>query len=184
MNFPIFPLPLFLLPEGITRLRIFEQRYLNMVKEVSQSDGFVILPENIESTTASSLWGSQVSIINFDQGADGLLVIDVKCQQLVAVDNILQGKDKLYRADTKAFTHWYSNMHDDVTKALSRSLSKIFEQSSTFQQLYHDGFIDEANWVVARWLELLPIQLKDKHMFVKPDSFEQAKELISNIILK
>ncbi len=31
VNLPIFPLPVFLLPKGVTRLRIFEERYLKMV---------------------------------------------------------------------------------------------------------------------------------------------------------
>ena len=43
MKRAIFPLPVFILPEGATKLRIFEQRYLDMVKEAAKDNtGFVV----------------------------------------------------------------------------------------------------------------------------------------------
>ena len=82
MNIPIFPLSIYLLPQGITRLRIFEQRYLNMVKNVHKTNGFVISyyqdSPNLDIESKISAWGSWVEIVNFMQGDDGILVIDVK----------------------------------------------------------------------------------------------------------
>jgi len=41
VTLPIFPLPVFLLPGGVTKLRIFEPRYLKMVSTASSGQGFV-----------------------------------------------------------------------------------------------------------------------------------------------
>lgn len=85
---PIFPLPVFLLPNGITRLRIFEPRYLKLVKIASTEQGFIILLQSEKPETTDITWGSWVEIINFDSGEDGVLEIDVKCKSLVKILSI------------------------------------------------------------------------------------------------
>ena len=73
LNLPIFPLPVFLLPNGITRLRIFEPKYLKMIKIATKGQGFVITPNYKETNSSDVIWGSQVEVINFDQGESILM---------------------------------------------------------------------------------------------------------------
>ena len=70
-NLPIFPLSVFLLPEGMTKLRIFEPRYLKMVSIASKGQGFVIWAKGDNKSISDSPWGSWVEIINFDKAEDG-----------------------------------------------------------------------------------------------------------------
>lgn len=184
INMPIFPLPVFLLPAGITRLRIFEPRYLKMVKIASQAHGFAILYKSKSEQTPT--WASWVEIINFDQ-QDGLLVIDIRCKSLVSLDNLTCDQDNLHFADTSPIEHWASQPHDEVTAQLTRSLTQLFEQHQDLQALYqydvdYQNKTYGADWVIARWLELLPLEAKVKNIFTQQDSFEQAKTFLLSVI--
>jgi hypothetical protein len=181
---PVFPLPIFLLPGGITRLRIFEPRYLKMVKLATQANGFAILLNEAERSKLNVSWASWVDIINFDQGDDGMLIIDVKCKALVKLIDVEVDKDNLRHANVTKIEHWPSEEHDKVTKQLSSSLLTVFEQNVALSELYQDTFIDNANWVLARWLELLPIALTTKQVFAAKRSFLQAKSFIQSVVLE
>lgn len=51
----VFPLPIFLLPRGRQRLRIFEPKYLAMVAHAAQGDGFIIATQdNVNADHLSS----------------------------------------------------------------------------------------------------------------------------------
>lgn len=180
MKLPIFPLPVFLLPEGVTRLRIFEQRYLKMVKLATKADGFAIQFSNGESKLD---WASWVDIINFDQDENGLLIVDVKCKSLVAICELSTDQDNLLYGQTELLPHWPVVKHDVVTEELSTSLRRAFQQNMRLSQLYQSTFNDNANWVVARWLELLPVDSSDKTVFVDSDTYPAAKEFVERVVL-
>jgi hypothetical protein len=183
MKIPLFPLPVFLLPDGITRLRIFEQRYLKMVRIASKENGFAILLHDASENLPDVRWASWVDIINFAQGSDGTLIIDVKCKSLVAVNTIEVDSDNLSHADVNSISHWPVTEHDNVTAALSLSLTKVFKQNKELGELYQGNINHDANWVIARWLELLPVELCIKDNLTLGSSFEQAKQLIQSIIM-
>ncbi|GAA0813674.1 LON peptidase substrate-binding domain-containing protein [Colwellia asteriadis] len=182
MNLPLFPLPIFLLPDGVTRLRIFEQRYLKMVRIATKENGFAILLNDANANLPEVRWASWVEIINFDQDEDGTLIIDVKCKSLLKVTKITVEKDQLRYGEVTAIAHWPLSEHDHVTHDLSESLAQVFKQSDDLRNLYQDKFTDQPNWVIARWLELLPVELNIKDIFIDSNSLEQAKQLIHTII--
>ncbi|GHG03076.1 LON peptidase substrate-binding domain-containing protein [Thalassotalea marina] len=183
MNLPVFPLPIFLLPDGVTRLRIFEPRYLKMVRMATQNQGFVVLLNDQKNKLFEKNWASWVEIINFDQDQDGLLLIDVKCKALVKLANITVDEDKLRHADVSTINHWPINEHDDTTEKLASSLLEVFEQNEPLNAMYQAKFEDKANWVVSRWLELLPVKLAAKSVFADAKSYEQAKQFVESIVL-
>ena len=65
LTLPIFPLPVFILPGGIIRLRIFEPRYLKMIKIATQGEGFVIWLNPQTSEKPMIKWGSWVEVVKF-----------------------------------------------------------------------------------------------------------------------
>ena len=187
-HLPIFPLPVFLLPGGITRLRIFEQRYLKMIQIASKGSGFVIVSNkansNKESTekTQDDEWGSWVDIINFDQGDDGVLEVDVKCKNLVQLLSIDTDEDNLHFGDVKISSHWSQSDIKTENVPLFHSLVSVFEQSPLLESLYKDEMTANTHWVIARWLEILPINLEVKTLFSKDDSFQTAQEFVRSIV--
>ena len=183
---PVFPLPIFLLPGGITRLRIFEPRYLKMISVASQGQGFVIWLKDKEEQLANKMWGSWVEIINFDHGEDGILEVDVKCKSLVELNSINKGDDNFHYSSVTLLAHWSkTKIKTDVAiDELSTSLSQVFKNNKMLRELYPEISCDNPSWVIARWLELLPIVHTSKNNFVNNYSFEQAKDFIHTIIYK
>jgi len=180
-NLPLFPLHIFLLPGGITRLRIFEARYLKMVSLSATLGGFIIYCNKQEGANITR-WGSWVEIINFDQGDDGILEIDVKCKSLVEFSLMQQDKDNLCFADVKEIKHWSQKQSNTDLLLLSNSLNSLFENNVLLDKLYSEKLISNPYWVVSRWLELLPIPIDIKNTFVFESSYVEAKKLISSII--
>lgn len=183
---PIFPLPIFLLPEGITRLRIFEQRYLKMIKIASQGQGFVIWLNEEGTDNTPIKWGSWVDIINFDQGKDGVLEVDVKCKSLVDILTIEKDTDNLHFAEVSELSHWsqcdsLGSVNASDTH-LTSPLNDVFNNDNWLSTVYDTNQKNSTNWVVARWLEILPISLKVKSQFVETHSFEEANQFVRSII--
>lgn len=188
-HLPIFPLPVFLLPGGITRLRIFEQRYLKMIQIASKGSGFVIVSNKANSNkkstekTQGDEWGSWVDIINFDQGDDGVLEIDVKCKNLVQLLSIDKDEDNLHFGDVKISSHWSQNDMKTESIPLFHSLISVFEQSPLLESLYKNDMTANTQWVIARWLEILPVSIDVKTLLSKDDSFLTAQEFVRSIVL-
>lgn len=181
IELPLFPLSIFLLPGGITRLRIFEPRYLKMV--AIASNGFII---SKAQNSREKRWGSWVEIINFDQGEDGVLEIDVRCKSLVNIDaqviepqHFIQGVQFTAASE---ISHWSQKKANTDLGKLTGSLSSLFESHDLLKDLYTDKIINNPYWVVARWLELLPIPFEVKNSFVSASSYVDAKKLVNSII--
>jgi Lon protease-like protein len=187
INLPIFPLPVFLLPDGVTKLRIFEPRYLKMIRIASQGQGFVILlnDNNLSMTKDDirSYWGSWVEIINFDQGDDGVLEIDVRCKSLVDINNIKQYGDELHFGDVELLEHWSQGDMENNTNELSTSLESFFKQMPILNAMYEKKSLSNTHWVLARWLEILPIDINVKNSFVVNRNFQEVKTFVESVIL-
>lgn len=180
---PIFPLPVFLLPNGITRLRIFEPRYLKLVKIASTEQGFIILLQSGEPEITDIKWGSWVEIINFDKGADGVLEIDVKCKSLVSILSLEQDNQQLMFGHVREISHWSQKAKHIKLNELSSSLEAVFNNDKMLNALYPEKPTNNASWVVARWLELLPINLDIKNTFINDYSYQEAESFVHDIIL-
>ena len=189
LHLPVFPLPVFLLPNGITRLRIFEQRYLKMIQIASKGNGFVIVSYSVsmgkKSTTTiqDDEWGSWVEIIDFNQGGDGVLEVDVKCKNLVHLLSLEKDQDNLHFSDVLISPHWSQSTIKNENFPLFNSLVSVFEQSPLLYLLYKADITSNTQWVIARWLEILPINLEVKTLFSKSDSFKTAQEFVQSIVL-
>lgn len=96
MKMPLFPLNALVCPAGKLPLRIFEQRYLDMMKLcMKEEHGFVVVMlkdgEEVDGPggqgTQAQLYeiGTLVRIIDFDQDDDGILRIVVEGERRVRV---------------------------------------------------------------------------------------------------
>lgn len=185
-NLPTFPISIFLLPGGITRLRIFEPRYLKMVSLASDGSGFVIAP-SLNSDKKEDRKGSWVEIINFGQGDDGVLEIDVKCKSLVSIlpdysDEVKRDATSVQYVAVKETVHWSQKKSTTELSTLATSLNDLFDNNDLLNELYDGNKDNNPYWLVARWLELLPIPFEVKNDFASHGSYREAKKLINSII--
>ena len=106
LELAVFPLPIFLLPGGRQRLRIFEPKYLAMVAHAAQGDGFIIATQDSTNSEHLSSWGTKVSIVDFNMSDDQILEIDVEGQQLVQLHGPFRDDDDLIKSQFRLLPHW------------------------------------------------------------------------------
>jgi Lon protease-like protein len=194
----IFPLPLFLLPSGVTRLRIFEPRYLTMIAQGSDGRGFVIISDDKSIKGSLPNWGTRVQVVDFHSGEDGLLVVDVQAMHLVSLSEMTRSKDDLLFAKTRHQVHWSDlaiqpslvaishpkiSIEDTRPHDLASVLKKLFGENHQLQKVYQQTYFDSPEWVSARFLEILPLSLNEKAKFIDALSLEQTKTFLYSLML-
>src|SRR5690606_30992666 len=80
---PLFPLHATLLPGAALGLRVFEARYLDLVRECGrQGSSFgvclILEGEEVGAPATPAAWGVEARIEDFDMGADGVLQLKLR----------------------------------------------------------------------------------------------------------
>ena len=103
---PLFPLSQPLYPGVSVRLRIFEQRYLRLVREsVSRGAPFAVVPiisgREVGETPEFYPWGTLVNIMDWEQQPDGLLGITIRGERRARVRSSEVERDGLIMAQAR-----------------------------------------------------------------------------------
>ena len=163
---PLFPLHTVLFPGGPLELRIFEPRYLDMVRRCmrQQSEfGVVTILEGEEAGAAvriSSL-GTGARIVDFDPLPDGLLGITCLGTGRLRILRHWQQPDGLNLGEVQqlpalavrelpAELAHLADLLREVLPKLGRSYAHV------------DAHYEDAGWVADRWAEVLPLKAEDK----------------------
>jgi len=190
---PVFPLPLFVLPGGVQRLRVFEPKYLSMVASAVNGDGFVIASSHSTQRSGLPDWGTRVQIIDFNQGVDNILTVDVIGEHLVSLsirDTPLAkssaSTNTLLLADTHPIAHWsmIEGTSESIENKFAPLLRKIFKQHSALRALYKQTHFGEAAWVGARLLEIVPLSFEEKENFIHLLGLPELNRLLDTLFLK
>jgi hypothetical protein len=177
----VFPLPLFILPGGRQKLRIFESKYLKMVARAAQGDGFIIATQDDVNSEHLSSWGTKVSIVDFNMSENQILEIDVEGQQLVRLHASFRDSDGLIKSDYHPLPHW--PQHDcKVPNVVTAFLVELFREHDSIRALYPTPEFESPQWICARLLEMMPIPLEKKAKFTEPASFASLVPFLNHII--
>jgi Lon protease-like protein len=167
---PLFPLNIVLFPEGPLPLRIFETRYLDMVRDCMREDrgfGVVLIREGREVGPAETFdVGTMAKITDFDQLPDGLLGLTCVGEQRFRIVTRRVAKDGLNVGDVE----WLTNEPRLDVPARHARLSKLLELVLPQLGEVYTGIemqLDDAAWVGHRLAEILPLQLHDKQDFLE-----------------
>jgi len=185
MQLGVFPLPVFLLPGGVTRLRIFEPRYIRLVKEAIDETGFALTLYQPQLPFQTFPVGAWVKISDFTQLDDGLLGVTVVAEALVSLSKLDTEQDELRVANARPLAHWprITSPPEDLAR-VAAILSNMFDEYNELTELYPQPHFQDAGWVCARLLELLPLSLEEKTEFYQSDSFPAAWQLLQQVILE
>ncbi|MFT7052611.1 MAG: Lon protease-like protein [Psychromonas sp.] len=181
MRLALFPLPVFLLPEGITRLRIFEPRYKRLVAEsMSTGDGFgLCLPKDEHSLYEI---GTRVEIYNFDQDINGFLTIDIKGIDRFTFKDISSDFDALLHADVTLLDGWEAVKMTPKYAFMQAPLKEVL----TSQPLYVEGVkqpgFNNLSWICQRWLEVLPVPADKKYWLAGQSRLDPTIDFIREVI--
>ncbi|MFO7953886.1 LON peptidase substrate-binding domain-containing protein [Thioalkalivibrio sp.] len=177
---PLFPLNTVLFPEGLLPLRIFETRYLDMVRRCLRDDGrFVIvateperqsgeLPAETDPSAGFYGVGTEATIVDWDQRPDGLLGILVKGEGRRVIHNARRAEDGLWLGEVEPLPEYPEVSLPVDYASLADLLERLLDQLGTPWSHLERRF-DDSTWVAARLTELLPIDLEIKQQLLEAD---------------
>ncbi len=185
MKHALFPLNTVLFPGSILPLQIFEQRYLNLIKQcMKQETGFVtvLISEGKEVASTPQIYstGCYVDIIDWDKLSNGLLGISIQAKHRVRLLNSSVRDDGLLFAEASLFKSTLDNNPPllEAFKPLSETLKQLLKHP--FAAPYKDrvDFTNTAD-ICYRLSELLPIGNKQKQLLLETETTEQMLDLLA-----
>jgi len=180
---PLFPLRAVLFPGGQLSLRIFEPRYLDMVRECTRHDsGFgaclILSGREVGAPATPTAVGTIARITDFHTGDDGLLGIVAEGGARFRVTGARARADGLLRG---AVALWPPEPARPVPVefALLQSIAERLVETMA-PQFHHvpRASYDDAGWVGFRLAELLPLSVEEQqHMLELTDPLQRLAEL-------
>ncbi len=145
-------------------LRIFEPRYLRMVKEACaghrdfavcmlNARGDKVLNQHIHPLCTLA------KVVDFSTLDDGLLGIVVEGTGCWHIQEILNESDELRVGRCLEQSQWDCIVPpgDGQMQLMQSKLKEIFSRFPDIEQLYQQTHFSDPLWVLFRWLELLPV---------------------------
>ncbi|KWV15628.1 LON peptidase substrate-binding domain-containing protein [Xanthomonas translucens pv. translucens] len=181
---PLFPLHAVLLPGASIKLRVFERRYLDLVRECGRSGGgfgVCLILEGSETGAPAlpAAYGTEARIVDFDVGADGVLVLSLRGERRFHVLRSRVRDNGLVVAEV----HWREPDEDDELQPqhalLSVVLDSILDQAAEVFPVAGPRLLDQAAWVGWRLAELLPLGERQRLALLQQDDpHERLEQLL------
>ena len=168
MNIPLFPLGVVLFPGGPLPLRIFETRYVDMVRNCLRTDapfGVVQIRTPAETGGNAQLYnqGTLSRIVDFNPLPDGLLGITCRGGQRFQIFETQRQADGLNLARVQLLPADEPRPLPAEYAHLARLLRGVLPQLGSLYTA-DEARYDDAGWVSCRLAEILPLdpQLKQQ----------------------
>lgn len=173
-SLPLFPLNTVLVPGAALGLRVFEPRYLDMVRDCGRSGGgfgVCLIAQGTEAGAPATpmAWGTEARIEDFDNGPDGLLHLRLRGHRRFHVARTRVRDNGLVVADVD----WCAP--DPVADLqpqhalLVEVLRRILGQLGDADVRVPEPRFDDAAWVGWRLAELLPLTLPQRQRLLQED---------------
>lgn len=181
---PLFPLRTVLFPDGFLPLRIFEQRYLTMVRDCTASDtgfGVCMIREGEEavSPVKTTQIGTHARIVDWYTMDDGLLGVSAVGTVRFMVEESWRQEDGLFRARIRILPEPPACEVPESYSILSDVLGRFMEKVGENYPHFTPDHLQDANWVGYRLSELLPLSAVEKqHLLELSDPIERLQNLL------
>ena len=178
INMPIFPLRTVLFPGGILPLRIFEPRYVDMIRWCMREQatfGVVLLRQGSEVNTPAGAAGNdrelfkigtEAEIIDFNQADNGLLGIVAQGRRKFSIVDTNEKKDGLLLASVQYLPEEAVGELTDEHETLVAVLKDLL-QHPLIQQLNPEVDLQQARSVSYRLADLLPLEPEIKQALLQ-----------------
>ena len=199
-SLPLFPLGTVLFPGGVLPLRIFEVRYLDMVRRCQASGapfGVVSLTRGHEVRQAGAAQesfhpvGTLATLAEVVSPQPGLMMIRAEATQRFRIRRSEQMKHGLWVADVEILPDDQpvpvpgdlKDCADKLQQVLERLQAQAKEADATLpvQDPWHLG---DCGWVANRWCELLPLPTAMKQRLMALDNPLLRLELVGDVLEK
>lgn len=182
-DIPLFPLDAVLFPGGPLGLRIFEQRYLQMVRDCARDQscfGICLILKGGETGAPASpaAVGTLARITDFYSQPDGLLGISVEGGARFRVLRTRVRDNGLVRGDVRC---WPDEPVVPVAPEfglLADILERLVEQAGGWWRDAPRERYDDASWVGFRLAEFLPLKPTERQQLLElTDPLERLRVL-------
>ncbi|MFT4197598.1 MAG: LON peptidase substrate-binding domain-containing protein [Pseudoxanthomonas sp.] len=173
-SLPLFPLHTVLLPGGALGLRVFERRYLDLVRECGRSGrgfGVCLILEGEEAgrPATPAAYGTEATIEDFGTDNAGLLTLRLRGRRRFHVQRTRVRDNGLMVGQVR----WCAADGDDELRPehglLATVLEKIFEKAGATPPDMRAADLDNAAWVGWRLAELLPLSAAQRLALLQED---------------
>lgn len=202
-SLPLFPLHTVLYPDGLLPLRVFEVRYLDMVRKCHRTGspfGVVALTSGEEVRRPAQpiesfqTVGTLAQIASLDDTQPGLLQIVCRGHARMHINASRQLPHGLWLGDVSLVA---LDLHcavpadlQSTSQALAKVLHKLHQRQVELDDrvqgpavaLPTPAQLDNCGWVANRWCELLPIPLTLKQQLLELESPLLRLELVSDVL--
>jgi len=182
----LFPLNIVLFPGGPLPLRIFETRYVDMVRRCMRGEqqfGVALIREGKEVGPAETFEvGSMAKIVDFHQLSDGFLGLSCIGQNRFRIRSRSRQADGLNLAEVEDFNAEpriaLPERHARLAELLKTVLPQLGEVYAGIEMQLGD-----AAWVGYRLAEILPIAIAEKQFCLELEDPIQRLDTLSPLAL-
>ena len=183
VEMPLFPLASVLFPGGRLQLRIFEPRYLDLVRECTRhGTGFgvclTLQGQEVGEPAVPAAIGTIARISDFHRDDDGLLGIVAEGGARFRVARSRVRSDGLLRGDVEV---WPDEPEQPVPvefALLQTILERLIETMAPHWRDAPRSAYDDASWLGFRLAELLPLDVgEQQRMLELNDPVQRLAEL-------
>ncbi|MDW2982885.1 MAG: LON peptidase substrate-binding domain-containing protein [Rhodanobacter sp.] len=187
VEIPLFPLASVLFPGGRLQLRIFEPRYLDLVRECTRhGTGFgvclILQGQEVGEPAVPAAIGTIARISDFHRDDDGLLGIIAEGGSRFRVARSRVRADGLLRGDVGV---WPDEPEQPVPvefALLQTILERLVETMAPHWRDAPRGAYDDASWLGFRLAELLPLDAAEQQRMLELDDPVQRLAELRDIL--
>ena len=181
---PLFPLQTVLFPGGYLSLRIFEQRYLTMIRDCARSNtgfGVCLILEGQETAVPArtSRIGTLATIVDWYTLEDGLLGVTAHGSRRFRLGQTREQEDGLIVGEVAWLPEPLHTALPEPFFVLSQVLGRFLDQLGENYPSHTPEQLDDAIWVGYRLSELLPLSVMEKQSLLElADPTERLQRLL------
>ena len=188
---PLFPLRTVLFPGGVLPLRIFEPRYVDMVRGCMRDEtcfGVVLIRQGIEARLTPEAEqpevfdvGTTARIVDFNQADNGLLGIIARGEQKFAIRRTFEQADHLMLGEVEYLPIEPPGELTAEHESLIGVLRELADHPMVKQLQAHTAATDftQASSVSMRLAELLPVEPEIKQSLLQ---LQWPRERLSELL--
>ena len=188
LTIPLFPLHSVLFPGGPLVLRVFEARYLDMVSRCLKDEsgfGVCLIKEGSEVGAAAQVYpvGTLGRITYWHQRPDGLLGLTICGEQRFHIIEQRVEVDQLLVAEVELLPHdppgEVPEKYQGLVAMLQRIIGELGHPYINLPKQY-----DDAGWVSARLVELLPLEHIHKQRLLQEGDPQHRLEVLLEMMTR
>ena len=185
MQVPLFPLNTVLFPGGPLPLRIFEPRYVGMVRDCVRDEtpfGVLLIKEGQETGPASTHdIGTLAHITDWYQGSDGLLGVTAIGLQRFRLLSSHRDPSGLNMGTIELLPDEPAMPLPPEYHEMTQILGDVLDDLGRLYESL-DRHMEDAGWVTSRFVEILPIDLEQKQRCLENSDPQERLQLVRELL--